>query len=208
LAFPGVTQLQLVESIPGGTASYKTSFQDICMPESLLIFCMNKQVASGTYSFAKSTKENVFLPHNINSVDLSFDGKRFSLKEPHLGNVGEDTTESKNLFDHLALPPFGVSLDQSTVTYAKLKEGGVDSAFPHIYIPLTHYGGDKSRLIPALDDGSCVSKRSDLDISLKFVMNNSTTDAVYVIYAVYTDVAIILDLKNKIFTSPYLSHMN
>jgi len=39
-------------------------------------------------------------------------------------------------------------------------------------------------------------------------MNNSTTDAVYVIYAVYADVAIILDLKNKIFTSPYLSHMN
>ena len=208
LAFPGVTRLQLVESIPGGTASYKTRFQDIYMPESLFIFCVHKQVASGTYSFANSTKENVFLPHNIGSVDLSFDGKRFSLKEPHLGNVGEDTIESKNLFDHLALPPFGVSLDQSTVTYAKLKEGGVNSAFPHIYIPLTHYGGDKSRLIPALDDGSCVSKRSDLDIFLKFVMNNSTTDAVYVIYAVYADVAIILDLKNKIFTSPYLSHMN
>jgi hypothetical protein len=45
LAYPGVTRLQLVESIPGGTASYKTRFQDICMPESLLIFCVHRQVA-------------------------------------------------------------------------------------------------------------------------------------------------------------------
>jgi hypothetical protein len=208
LAFPGVTRLQLVESIPGGTASYKTRFQDICMPESLLIFCVNKQVASGTYSFATSTKENVFLPHNIGSVDLSFDGKRFSLKEPHLGNVGDDSLDSKTLFDHLAVPPFGVNLDPAVATYAKLQEGGVNSAYPHIYIPLMHYGGDKSRLIPAMDDGSCVSKRADLDIFFKFVLNNSTADAVYIIYAIYTDVAIILDLKNKIFTSPYLSHMN
>ncbi len=165
-------------------------------------------MASGTYSFATSTKENVFLPHNIGSVDLSFDGKRFSLKEPHLGNVGEDSIESKTLFDHLAVPPFGVNLDPAVANYNKLKEGGAKSAYTHLYIPLIHYGGDKSQLIPALDDSSCVSKRGDLDIFFKFVMNNSTADAVYVIYAIYTDVVIILDLKNKIFTSPYLSHMN
>ena len=59
-----------------------------------------------------------------------------------------------------------------------------------------------------MDDGSCVAKRGDLDISFKFILNNSTADAVYVIYAIYTDVAIILDLKNKYFMSPYLSNMN
>jgi hypothetical protein len=73
LAYPGVAQLQLVEPIPNGTATYKTRFQDICMPEALLIFCLDKQVASGTYSFGTSTKENVVLDHNIQSVDLSFD---------------------------------------------------------------------------------------------------------------------------------------
>jgi len=208
LAYPGVTRLQLVESIPGGTASFKTRFQDICMPESLFIFCLDKQVASGTYKFSTSTKENVFLPHNISSIDLSFDGKRFSLKEPHLGNIGDDSLDSKTLFDHLAAPPFGVNLDSTVATYTKLRQGGENSAYPHIYIPLVHYSGDKSRLIPAMDDGSCVAKRGDLDISFKFILNNSTADAVYVIYAIYTDVAIILDLKNKYFMSPYLSNMN
>ena len=208
LAYPGVTRLQLVESIPGGTASFKTRFQDICMPESLFIFCLDKQVASGTYSFATSTKENVFLPHNISSIDLSFDGKRFSLKEPHLGNIGDDSLDSKTLFDHLAAPPFGVNLDSTVATYTKLRQGGENSAYPHIYIPLVHYSGDKNRLIPAMDDGSCVSKRADLNIDFKFARNNSTENAVYVIYAIYTDVAIILDLKNKYFMSPYLSNMN
>ncbi len=165
-------------------------------------------MASGTYSFATSTKENVFLPHNIGSVDLSFDGKRFSLKEPHFGNVGEDLLDSKTLFDHLAVPPFGVNLDPAVVTYTKLQDGGKNSAYPHLYIALVHYGGDKSLLISAMDDGSCVSKRGDLDIFFKFVLDNSTADAVYVIYAIYTDVAIILDLKNKMFTLPYLSDMN
>jgi hypothetical protein len=98
LAYPGVTRLQLVESIPSGTASYKSCFQDICMPKSLLIFCVHKQVASGTYSFATSTKEDVFLPHIISSVNLSFDRKRFSLKEPHLGNISKDELDSKTLF--------------------------------------------------------------------------------------------------------------
>jgi hypothetical protein len=73
---------------------------------------------------------------------------------------------------------------------------------------LVHYSGDKNRLIPAMDDGSCVSKRADLNIDIKFARNNSTENAIYVIYAIYTDVAIILDLKNKYFMSPYLSNMN
>jgi len=208
LAYPGVTRLQLVEPIPNGTATYKTRFQDICMPEALLIFCLDKQVASGTYSFATSTKENVFLDHNIQSVDLSFDGKRFNLKEPHMGNFRNDHMDSKGLFDHLAVPPFGVNLDPTVATFEKVKDGGTHSAYPHIYFPLIHYGGDKSRLIPATDDGSCMSKRADLEVYFKFIQNNSAENAVYVIYAIYSDVAIILDLKNKYFLSPYLPHMN
>ena len=125
-----------------------------------------------------------------------------------MGNLRDDAISSKTLFDHLAVPPFGVNLDPTVATFSKLRDGGDNSAYPHIYIPLMHYGGDKSRLIPATDDGSCVSKRGDLDILFKFVLNNSTENAVYVIYAIYTDVAIVLDLKNKYFMSPYLSNMN
>jgi hypothetical protein len=87
---------------------------------------------------------------------LSFDGKKFSLKEPHLGNFKNYYMESKGLFDHLAVPPCGVNMDPKIVTLEKVQDGGVNSVYPHIYIPLIHYSGDKSQLIPAMDDGSCV----------------------------------------------------
>ena len=138
LAYPGVTRLQLVEPIPNGTATYNTRFQDICMPEALLIFCLDKQVASGTYSFATSTKENVFLDHNIQSVDLSFDGKRFNLKEPHMGNFRNGHMDSKGLFDHLAVPPFGVNLDPTVATFEKVKDGGISTfTFPSFITAVT-----------------------------------------------------------------------
>lgn len=53
-----------------------------------------------------------------------------------------------------------------------------------------------------------VSNWADLDIYFKFLLGNSTENAIYIIYAIYSDVTIILDLKNKYFLSPYLSQMN
>ncbi len=102
------------------------------------------------------------------------------------------------MFDHLAVPPFGFNLDPTIATFNKLRDGGKNSAYIHFYIPLIHYGGDKSWLIPATNDGSCLSKRGDLDLFFKFILNNSTENAVCVIYAIYTDVAIILSHMNWI----------
>jgi len=48
VTFPGVTHLQLVESILDLSSTFKTVFPDIFLPEAILIFCLNKQVASGT----------------------------------------------------------------------------------------------------------------------------------------------------------------
>ena len=53
-----------------------------------------------------------------------------------------------------------------------------------------------------------VMKNADLDVSIKFTKENSATNAVYVIYACYTDVATIYDPKMNYFFSPYLQYMN
>lgn len=208
LAYPGLTRIQLVEPVPNGTSVFKTRFQEIWMPESILIICLNKNVASGTYSFADDTGKNVFLDHNINSVDLAFDGMKYSLKGSHLGNIREDILATKSLMDHLAVPIFGVSVDPSKVVLDELANGGTNSAYPHVYIPLVNYGAEANRIIPSLDDGSCLTKRCDLEIGLNFVMAGSRADSIYVIYAAYTDVNTLLDLKNKHFSSPYLQYMN
>jgi len=207
LPFPGVTRLQLVEPVPNSNSTYRCKFQDILMPESLFIFCLPKTVASGTYKFSTDDSSFVFSKHNIDSLDLSFDGKRFSLREPHLGTFKCDEMDTKQLFDHLAIPPFGIRQDANTLTFTSVAEGSKNTAFPHVYIPLIT-GPDRQRIIPALDDGSCVMRKADLDVSIKFTNSNSTTNSVYVIYACYTDVATIYDPKNNYFYSPYLQYMN
>jgi hypothetical protein len=207
LAFPGVTRLQLVEPVPDSSTTYRTRFQDIYLPEALFIFCLHKTVASGTFKFSDNINVSVFSPHNIQSVDLSFDGKRFSLREPHLGTFREDKLDSKQLFDHLATPPFGIRQDVSKLTNTTVAEGSKNTPFPHVYLSLVT-GSERQRLIPALDDGSCVTKKADLELNFKFTNDNSPSNAIYVIYAIYTDVNIIYDPKMRHFSSPYLQYMN
>lgn len=207
LVFPGVTRLQLVETIPDASTTYRTRFQDIVMPESLFIFCLNKMVASGTYTFAKENVTNIFRTHNIQSVDLMFNGQRFAIQEPHLGTFRLDEMDTKQLLDHIYNPPFGIRQDISLLTQASTAEGSSTTAFPHLYIPLTN-GPSRQRIVPTQDGGSSMMKRADLEIDFKFTTDNSATNAVYVIYACYTDVNMVYDHKNRVFYSPYLPYMN
>ena len=210
LAFPGVTRLQLVETIPDASTTHHTKFQDIVMPESLFIFCLNKNVASGTYTFAKEKISNIFRTHNIQSVDLMFNGQRFSIQEPHLGMFRKDEMDTKQLMDHIYNPPFGIRQDIALLTHDSTAEGSATTAFPHIYIPLTN-GPNRQRIVPAQDNGSSMMKRANLDIDFKFTGDNSASNAIYIIYACYTDVNMVLALNNnkeRIFYSPYLPYMN
>ena len=207
LVYPGVTRMQLVEQIPDATSSYRTRFQDVVMPESLFIFCLDKTVSNGTYEYSKETGVNIFREHNIESVDLSFNGMRFSIREPHLGNFRKDEMDSKQLFDKIYNPPFGLKQEMALLTYDAVSEGSSATAFPHIYIPLTK-GPDRQRIVPALDNGSSITKRADLEIDFKFNRSNSAANSSYIIYACYTDVNIVYDHKNRVFFSPYLHYMN
>jgi hypothetical protein len=207
LIYQGVTRLQLVETIPDQSTTYRTKFQDMIMPESLFIFCLDKKVASGTYSFATETSSNIFRDHNIQSVELMFNGQRYSIKEPHLGTFRNDEMDSKQLYDHIFNPPFGVRQDLALLTHAYTAEASLTTAFPHIYIPLTN-GPNRQRIVPSHDNGSSIMKRADLEIDFKFTNTNSSSGCIYVIYACYTDVNMVFDYKNRVFYSPYLPYMN
>ena len=149
----------------------------------------------------------MFKDHCIEYLDFSFDNKRFSLKEPHFGKFRSDRLTLKQLVDHHRIPMFGIRPDTDKLNLAAVRDGGGGSAFPHIYIPLRSSHADKERLVPPMDDGSYISKKSDFEIAFQFNKQNSQPSAIYVCYAIYTDVATLLDVQNKYFQSPYLQYM-
>lgn len=205
--YSGVTRMQLVETVPSGALTYKMRFESIFLPEALFIFCLDKMASAGRYSFAADDKQNVFLPHNIQSLDMSFNGMRFTSQSPHIGNYQSSAMDAKQLFDHLMVPPFNVKQDSAKLTLDSVTNGAENTAYPHVYIPLTT-GPGRQRLVPPQDDGSCTTKRGDLDIELKFDRANSTPNSEYIVYAVYTDASLIYSTKDQKFHSPYLKYMN
>jgi len=207
MAYPGVTRIQLTEHIPDSTTSYKVKFQDIYLPEAIFLFCLDKSVASGTFKFSTDTSDNIFKTHNIDSIVLSFDGKNFGLREPHLGNFAQDQMDSKSLFDKIASPPFGIRQDVTKLTHAIVREGSKATAFPHVYLSLVT-GPNRQRLIPTLDDGQCVFKKANLDLDIKFTNSNAPKNSIFAVFAIWTDVNLIYDPKKKLFSSYYLQYMN
>jgi len=207
IAYPGISRIQLVENVTAGSASWTAKFQDIYLPEALFIFGLNKSVASGTYKFSTDTGTSVFTAHNLESVDIMFDGKRFSLREPRIGMFRPDMLDIKTMMDHLVTPPFGIRQDPKGITPAILGNGSEATSYPHIYIHLV-VGPDRERLIPTLDDGSCINKKATLDLDFKFTETNAPADTIFVIYAIYSDVNMVYDPKTGHFSSPYLQYMN
>jgi hypothetical protein len=207
MEFPGVTRLQLVDPVPDSLPTHKTVFQDIYLPEAFLIFCLNKQVASGTYNFSASTEQNILKDHRIWHLDFSFDNKKCCLKEPHFGRFRNDHLSLKQLVYQLMFPMFGIQPDPKKLTLTNIQDGGHNSPFHHIYVPLCGNFVNRECLVHCMDDGSCVSHKANFEIAFQFEVANSQTSAVYVCYSIYTDVANILDVRGQYFLSPYLRYM-
>ena len=201
LNYAGVTKFGLTENIPPQVQSHRCRFQDILMPEGIFIFALPSSVVGGQYKYSETTDETIFKPHNITKVDLSFGGLTFFLKSPNIGDVTNDLIEKKSLRDHMEQPPFGLWQDPEHLNENTLVDGGVNTAFPHIYVNLTLGGKDK-RIVPIGDDGSILKTPNDLDIALTFGSGGATSKATYFIYIFYSDVNMTLDMKNQRF-SPY-----
>jgi hypothetical protein len=208
IAFPGVTRIQQVENVVSGSTTWRARFQEIYMPEGVFIFCLNKTVDNGTYKFSSDTGNKVFPAHNLASIDFSFDGKRFSIRDPQIGTFRKDELDIKTMVDHLVYPPFNIKQDPKGITVANVANGGLNTAFPHIYVPFV-VGPNRERLVPALDENAGnINKKGKLDVDLKFTDSNAPANTIFVVYAIYTDVNIVFDPRNKHFSSPYLQYMN
>lgn len=208
MQYPGVSRVQLVENLSGGTLNHRCKFQNIPLPEAVLIFAVNKNVAPGTWSFADDENyKNVFMSHNIESIEIIFDEKTYHMKDLSIGSISNDIMDMKAFVDHVFVPPMGMPVDLNKVKLNSLKEGASLSAYPHIYLPLTPYNNKKTRLIPYYDDtASSLGKRSDLKLNIKFKSAGtpgSTADVAYVVTAIWTDQSLSFDPAHSKFINPY-----
>ena len=207
LHFPGVTRLIQQEIIPNESATYKSVIQKVPFPEGFIIFCLPKDVSSGNYSYANSTDGTVFVKNNIKKVNFAYGDETFFLTEPNLGNVRDPIIESKIFTDMLMSAPFGLKVDPEKITLETVHDGFESGPYPMVYVNLTNFGDKYSRVIPFLNDGSCLNKNNDLSITMSFTSGGSKAGVTYYICLFYTDINMILDLKKKgdpIFSSPYI----
>lgn len=204
LFYPGVARKMEHATVTAEQATYHMVFNEVYVPEGILVFCLDKNVPNGTYSFAADTHTTMFRDHNVDTVEVSFDSERFAIKSPQPGELGTDSFDYLRYLQHLLNPVFGVKPDTKHLHMNFFKQGGSFSNYPHIYMPLTSLGGgSESRIVPVHNDGSCLNKRSRLEISLKYKNNGAPSNVVTVFVIFYTNKNLAYDCKNKVFFSPH-----
>ena len=204
LAYAGVTKVMIAESIGAGLLTHKARFQNVAFPEGLFVFALPQKCIAGTYPYSENTDGSVFSQHNIEAIQLNYNSQPLYTRDPNISMVEDNYMEVKQMIDHLASPPFGVTMDHKRVSLNSIKSGGKNTPYPHAYINLCNFG-DKTRLVPLLNDGSVLTTNHDLDLTINFKAGGATTNVTYFFYLFYTDINMILDLKNKKFYSPYLN---
>jgi len=199
LHFPGVTRLMQYIAISSANTTYNHRFNEVTIPHGVLVFAVNKKIANGSYAFSKDTSQNVFLDHRITHVDLAFNNERFFIREPNIGDQRNDLFDYERLMNMLHCTPFGLKPDEKALHIDYLKDGGRSaSAFPHIFLPLSHYStGPSSKMVPVNDDGSALSKRGHFDVQLKFLEAGANNEATYVFTLYHLDSNLAFDAKNK-----------
>lgn len=200
--YSGVTKAMIAETIVGDSLQYRTRFQNVPFPEGLFIFCLDKKCLAGTYDYQDAPDTKVFMNHNIDKVYLTYNGQSFYTREPNTSQTLNEFMQVKQLMDHLAAPPFGMTQDPKKLSLPGIENGGNDTPYPHVYINLCNFG-DKSRLVPLLNDGSLLSNNHDLDLQLTFLPAGARGNANYIFYLYYTDTNQVLDMRTKKFFSPY-----
>ena len=207
LCFPGVTKLATAETVPTGVYTHNVRFESIYMPEGIFIFALNKKVVGGTYKFSDMGAADfgpLFSAHNMIDTNVEFAGVKLALTEPNQFQVNKDVLDLKVMLDHMGpRSPFGILTDPDKFTLASVTNGFAATDFPHVYYNLC-VGSGSDRMVPALtEDAGLVNKIGDLILQLKFGREGAPADLIYVVYIYYTDVNMMLDLRNKRFSCAY-----
>ena len=203
--YAGVTRIMKTENPVAKELNHKAKIQGMLLPEGLFIFALPKKVLSGDYTYQESDG-NVFSPHNIKSIDIKYGNLDLFTTRPNLGMIRDDVIESKLFIDYLNAAPFGLDMDPDKITVANIENGWEKTPYPHVYINLCNYG-DKSRLIPNLNNGSMLKVANEMELSINFNATGATPDVTYIIYYFYTDNNLTLDTSHpnqSFFVSPYL----
>ena len=204
--YPGVTRIMKTEQIGVSDLYHKAQIQGVLLPEGMFIFAVPKKVLSNIYTYDDNVTGNVFLDHNIKSIDIKYGDLAFFTSRPNLGMITNDIIESKLLIDYLTAAPFGLKLDPNKINLNSIKNGAKATPFPHVFVNFCNYK-DKSRLVPPLNDGSMMQYPNNLDLSFTFGEGGATADATYIIYYYYTDNNLTINSppgEHASFTSPYL----
>ena len=199
LLFPGVTRFGLATSIPANILSHRIELPKLDFPEGIFIFALSDKVVGGQFNYGtdkKNIADNIFMPLNISNIDLTFNGVPLFVKSPNPGHVRDNHIAIRNMIDHLETPPFGVPQDPDLINFELIRDCGKDSNFPHVYLNLCP-SRNETRLVPIMEDGKIINHPVEIHLNFKFQTGGATPGATYFIYVFYTDVCMIMDLKNK-----------
>ena len=203
--YPGVTRILKQETINATDLVHKAKIQGMLLPQGIMIFAVSKKLTNGTYTW-EGSDNNVFMKHNIKSIDIKYGNLQFFMTRPNIGQINDSVIESKLYVDYLTAAPFGLEMDPNKVTLADIDDGWSSTAYPHVFINLCNYG-DKSRIVPYLNTGSMLKFENDCEITLEFGGTGAVADVTYIIAYYYTDNNLTLDTTHKnqsFFKSPYL----
>jgi hypothetical protein len=64
------------------------------------------------------------------------------------------------------------------ITIENIVNGGKNTPYPHVYINFCNYG-NKSRILPVVDDGSILQKKQDLEVVLTFDEKGAPNNVVF-----------------------------
>ena len=201
LSYLGVTKRVRAETIQSNTWTFRSRFENIFMPEGVMVYALPKSVVKEDFKFSDwNETDPFFLKNNIESVDFSYGGVTLGHSEHHLGTVNNEIVDLKRVMQYEKSGPFGLKFAQKRITRANLKNGWEDTDFPHIFVNLCPSGSD-SRILP-LSGEYFSPKKKDFVVFLKFNGEGAVPNATYVVNLYYTGTNMELDLKEKKFANP------
>ena len=204
--YSGVTRFMKSFKIPEKVSNFKARIQNVTFPEGVFIFAIPKRVPDGNYSYSENVDGNVFEKHNINIIDFTYKDQPIFSSVPNIGMIDNDIIQTKLLNDYYDTPPFGMKMNLDQINMNMVKNGGINTPYPHVYINFCNYLS-KSRILPPMDNGTIYEKDYNLDLKISFNDKGAAANVVYIVYLFYTDVNLILDTKSidkPFFKSPYL----
>ena len=204
LLFPGTSIFGFSENIPAGISHHLTSFRQIPYPEGIFIFALPRKTANGYNIFSTSTSKNsVFLTHNIKEIGIRVNNNPLSVKTPCMGHFMNQYINAEMFEDYLRRPPFNIHLDADKISEEIIRNGFIDSDCPHVYLNFNELSGPSSRKIPiGCTENEVLKRNVDISLNLMFTDGEGSIDATFYFLCFYSDILCSWKYNDRKF-APY-----